>query len=148
MVFNTCIYYLPQYNWRWQELSRLDIMTAFIPDDCFRTLGGGWYCFHLCLWHSKKSCTVWSNTWEGRRDLGLWSSASSQSAPQCVRHASAYLMLLYLGCCFPSPPVFQRVAGRLPVLNSVTQVKLVQAFNVVAFLNQLIPLACIGKSLS
>lgn len=93
---------------------------------------------------------AWSgpNIREGRRDLGLWSSASSQSAPQCVRHAPAYLMLLYLGCCFPSPPVFQRVAGRLPVLNSVTQVKLVQAFNVVAFLNQLIPLACIGKSLS
>ena len=39
------------------------------------------------------------NTEEGGRDLGLWSSASSQSALQCVRHASAYLMLLCLGCC-------------------------------------------------
>lgn len=94
-------------------------MTAFILDDCFRVLGMGglWkYCgsvaFIFALGILRKVARSGPNTQDGRRDLGLWSSASSQSALQSVRHAPAYLMLLYLGCCTAlSPPVFQRVAG-------------------------------------
>lgn len=41
VVLNTCIYCLSQCNGRWQELSSLDNMTAFILDDCFGVLGGG-----------------------------------------------------------------------------------------------------------
>lgn len=70
---------------------------------------------------------VWSgpNIQEGRRELGLWSSASSQSALWCMRRGAVYLMLFVSGPLhsFLSPTLSESV--KLPVLNSVTQITLV-----------------------
>lgn len=54
-------------------------MTAFILADCFGVLAGGWFVevfFTFAFGILRKDARSGPNTQEGRRDLGLWSSAS------------------------------------------------------------------------
>lgn len=76
---------------------------------------------------------IWSKYPGGKKGLGtVLLCLFPASTAMC--EAPAHLRLLYLGRCTAFCHLLDLSgSGRLPALNSITQVKLVQTFNVVAF---------------
>lgn len=152
--FNTCIHSVIADD---RSSAGLTVWLAFILDVCFSVLGGGLFVGTLL---SSLFLTFWEELCGlvqiCRRKEGTWDSGS---LPLHCQHYRVWGMPVLASCSclvlsdaqsgllqsFLSPPVFQGLTG----FQSWTQsLKPGTGLSRSCFLNQLISLACIGKSLS